>query len=62
MRADARFCKIARHVTLEGMVVDSIWLPIGTLLFLLGLLVLIVSGILCFANLPRLCYNSPLTT
>ena len=34
------------HVTPEGMVVDSIWLPIGTLMILIGVLALIVLGIL----------------
>jgi len=33
------------HVTPEGMVVDSAWLPIGTLMILLGVLALIVLGI-----------------
>ena len=34
------------HVTPEGMVVDSIWLLIGPLMILIGVLVLIVLGIL----------------
>ena len=34
------------HVTPEGMVVDSIWLLIGPLMILVGVLVLIVLGIL----------------
>jgi uncharacterized membrane protein len=33
------------HVTPEGMVVDSVWLPIGTLMILIGVLALIVLGI-----------------
>jgi nitrate reductase gamma subunit len=33
------------HVTPEGMMVDSAWLPIGTLMILIGVLVLIVLGI-----------------
>jgi len=39
------YANLYSHVTPEGMVVDSIWLPIGTLMFLLGLLLLIISGI-----------------
>ena len=34
------------HVTPEGMLVDSAWLPIGTLMVVIGILVLIVLGIL----------------
>ena len=34
------------HVTPEGMLVDSIWLPIGTLMIIIGVLALFVSGIL----------------
>jgi len=34
------------HVTAEGMLVDSIWLPIGTLLVIIGILALFVLGIL----------------
>ena len=34
------------HVTPEGMLVDSAWLPIGTLMILVGVLALIVLGIL----------------
>lgn len=34
------------HVTPEGMVVDSAWLPIGTLMIIIGVLALIVLGIL----------------
>ena len=34
------------HVTPEGMVVDSAWLPIGTLMIFIGALALIVLGIL----------------
>ncbi len=34
------------HVTPEGMLVDSIWLPIGTLMILIGVLVLFVLAIL----------------
>ena len=33
------------HVTPEGMLVDSAWLPVGTLMLLVGILVLIVLGI-----------------
>ena len=33
------------HVTPEGLVVDSAWLPIGTLMVLIGILALIVLGI-----------------
>ena len=34
------------HITPEGMLVDSIWLPIGTLMILIGVLVLFVLAIL----------------
>jgi len=34
------------HVTPEGMLVDSIWLPIGTLMVMIGILALFVLGIL----------------
>ncbi len=34
------------HVTPEGMLVDSIWLPIGTLMIMIGVLALFVLGIL----------------
>lgn len=32
-------------VTSEGMLVDSAWLPVGTLMLLIGLFILIVLGI-----------------
>jgi len=35
------------HVTPEGMLVDSMWLPIGTLMIIIGVLALFVLGILC---------------
>ena len=34
------------YVTPEGMLVDSAWLPIGTLMILIGVLALIVLGVL----------------
>ena len=34
------------HVTPEGMLVDSAWLPIGTLMIIIGVLALLVLGIL----------------
>jgi energy-converting hydrogenase Eha subunit C len=33
------------YVTPEGMLVDSIWLPIGTLMIVIGVLALFVLGI-----------------
>ncbi len=41
------------HVTPEGMVVDSIWLPIGTLMILIGVLTLFVLGILAVIGYLR---------
>jgi len=35
------------HVTPEVMLVDSMWLPIGTLMIIIGVLALFVLGILC---------------
>jgi uncharacterized membrane protein len=34
------------HVTPEGLLVDSAWLPIGSLMVVIGVLALLVSGIL----------------
>ena len=34
------------HVTPEGMLVDSVWLPIGTLMMVIGILALLVLGVL----------------
>ena len=34
------------QVTPEGLLVDSAWLPIGTLMVVIGILVLLVLGIL----------------
>ena len=34
------------HVTPEGVLVESAWLPIGTLMIMLGILALLVLGIL----------------
>ena len=34
------------HVTAESMLVDSVWLPIGTLLMVVGILALLVLGVL----------------
>jgi len=34
------------HVTPEGVLVDSVWLPIGSLLVIIGILALFVLGIL----------------
>ena len=34
------------HVTPEGLLVDSAWLPIGTLMIIIGILALFVLGIL----------------
>ena len=34
------------HVTAEGMLVDSAWLPIGTLLMVVGILALLVLGVI----------------
>ena len=36
----------ASYVTPEGMIVDSAWLPVGTLMIVLGVLALIVLGVL----------------
>ena len=33
------------YVTEEGMLVDSAWLPIGTLMIVIGVLVLLVVGV-----------------
>ncbi len=41
------------HVTPEGMVVDSAWLPIGTLMILIGVLALIVLGIVSVISYLR---------
>jgi len=41
------------HVTPEGMVVDSVWLPIGTLMIVIGVLVLFVLGILYLISYLR---------
>jgi len=34
------------HVTPEGLLVDSVWLPIGSLLVIIGILALFALGIL----------------
>ena len=41
------------HVTPEGMLVDSVWLPIGTLMILIGVLALFVLGILSVISYLR---------
>ena len=45
------------HVTPEGVLVESAWLPIGTLMIVLGILALFVLGILYaisyLGNRPR---------
>ena len=41
------------HVTPEGMLVDSIWLPIGTLMIMIGVLALFVLGILSVISYLR---------
>jgi len=41
------------HVTPEGMLVESIWLPIGTLMIIIGVLVLFVLGILYIISYLR---------
>ena len=45
------------HVTPEGVLVESAWLPIGTLMIMLGILALFVLGILYvisyLGNRPR---------
>jgi energy-converting hydrogenase Eha subunit C len=45
------------HVTPEGVLVESTWLPIGTLMIIVGILALLVLGILYaisyLGNRPR---------
>ena len=41
------------HVTPEGLVVDSVWLPIGSLMVVVGILALLVLGILYLASYLR---------
>lgn len=40
------YAALYTHVTPEGVLVESAWLPIGTLMILLGILALFVLGIL----------------
>ena len=45
------------HVTPEGILVESAWLPIGTLMIIVGILALFASGVLYvisyLGNRPR---------
>ena len=41
------------HVTAEGMLVDSIWLPIGTLMIMIGVLALFILGIIYILSYVR---------
>ena len=41
------------YVTPEGMLVDSPWLPIGTLMIVVGVLGLFVSGVLYLISFLR---------